>query len=345
MWQHQETCPRLSGWLLIFLGLLVVCGSTFGIGQTHAQDLGSWTVGTPAPTKRTEVVAAALHGKVYVVGGFARPGLGNFMKLGISQTVEVYDPQIDAWTTTTLLPEGRHHAGMASLDGRLYVIGGFTRSWFSIWHPVATVYQYDPATKTWTERTPMPTARGALGVAVYQGRLYAIGGFTGTMNSPAVEVYDPGTNAWTTAAPMPTPRDHLAVVTAGTKIYAIGGRPQLDYSQNLATVEEYDPHADRWRARAQLPTARSGITAGVIDGEIFVLGGESDRGTFAENEMYRPEENRWVTMAPMPTARHGLGSAMVRGLLYVVSGGPTPGGSFSHFNEIYSPPLHSSETE
>jgi hypothetical protein len=43
-------------------------------------------------------------------------------------------------------------------------------------------------------------------------------------------------------------------------------------------------------------------------------------------------------MAPMPTARHGLGSAVIDGRIHVISGGPTPGGSFSNLNEVYSPP-------
>lgn len=42
-------------------------------------------------------------------------------------------------------------------------------------------------------------------------------------------------------------------------------------------------------------------------------------------------------MAPMPTARHGLGLTVVQGRIYVISGGPTPGGSFSDLNEVFSP--------
>ncbi|MBL0011863.1 MAG: galactose oxidase, partial [Nitrosomonas sp.] len=31
---------------------------------------GIWTIAAPAPTQRTEVAAAAIEGKIYVVGGF-----------------------------------------------------------------------------------------------------------------------------------------------------------------------------------------------------------------------------------------------------------------------------------
>jgi len=39
----------------------------------------------------------------------------------------------------------------------------------------------------------------------------------------------------------------------------------------------------------------------------------------------------------MPTARHGLGAVAVGERIYVVSGGPTPGGSASARNEVFTP--------
>jgi len=95
---------------------------------------------------------------------------------------------------------------------------------------------------------------------------------------------------------------------------------------------------NQWRPRTNLPTPRSGITAGVINDWIYVIGGESGDGTFNTNEAYHPGTDQWRTMTPMPTARHGLGSAVADGRLYVISGGPTPGGSFSQVNEVFTPP-------
>lgn len=326
--------------LKVFIGTVVFFFSLTNITAVFADvsKLGVWATGAPAPTKRTEVAAAVVEGKIYVVGGFNKPSLKNALDYAVSRSVEVYDPESNTWSTATPLPEGRHHAGIAVLNGTLYVIGGFAKSLLSVWNAVPTVYQYNPVSAAWRELPQMPTARGALGVTVYRDRLYAIGGYDGERNTAAVEVFDPQTNTWSTAASMPTSRDHLAVVTAGSRIYAIGGRPNLNYRHNMGIVEEYDPGADQWQSRAKLPTARSGIAAGVIDDRIYVLGGESGEGTFATNEMYLPDVDKWYAMAPMPTARHGLGAAVVDGRLYVISGGPTPGGSFSQVNEIFTPP-------
>jgi hypothetical protein len=124
----------------------------------------------------------------------------------------------------------------------------------------------------------------------------------------------------------------------GDRLFAVGGRLNGRYSQNLAITEAYDPRADSWTRVADLPTARSGITAGVIRGRVYVFGGEAPEGTFRANEAYLSDLDRWQTMAPMPTGRHGLGSAVVNDRLYVIGGGPTPGGSFSNVNEVFTPP-------
>jgi N-acetylneuraminic acid mutarotase len=101
--------------------------------------------------------------------------------------------------------------------------------------------------------------------------------------------------------------------------------------------EEYDPQADRWRTRAPMPTPRSGIAAAALNGRIFVFGGESPSGTFGETESYEPVKNEWRSWTPMPTARHGLGAAVLGRQIYVPSGGPTPGGSYSSANEVFTP--------
>lgn len=301
-------------------------------------DRGAWRTEVPAPTKRTEVAAAVLLGKIYVVGGFEQPSLGNVVRLAITPAVEEFDPSTGHWTTTAPLPVGLHHVGIGVAGGRLYVLGGYRQSGLSVWQPVATVYAYDPATDSWTERAPMPTARGALSVTEHDGNLYAIGGYDRSANSAALEVYDPARDSWSARAPLPTPRDHLATATASGKVYAIGGRVNGDYHRNLSVTEVYDPAADRWARVADLPTARSGITASELGGRIYVFGGEGADGTFRENEVYDPVRDAWQVMAPMPTGRHGLGSAVVQGRIHVVGGGPTPGGSFSDLHEVFTPP-------
>jgi N-acetylneuraminic acid mutarotase len=310
----------------------VVAGLGLFIGLAFAGEKGAWATKTPAPTKRTEVAAASVDSKIYVIGGFAQ-------SIALtSALVEEYNPAGDTWRKRSPMPEGRHHAGIGVVNDRLYVIGGFHHSLLNMWDPSATVYEYDPRTDQWTTRKPMPTPRGALAVAVLGGKLHAIGGYGKDGNSGAHEVYDPATDTWSTAAPLLVPRDHHAIAAVGQRLYAIGGRLNRQYSQNLAVNEMYDPSTNQWTRKADLPTARSGITAQAVGGRIYVFGGEAPSGTFRENEAYDPERDTWAAQAPMPTSRHGLGSAVVGGKIYVLCGGPTPGGSFSDANEVFTPP-------
>lgn len=323
---------------LFLTGLCLLVVPTTSQPVASEPDRGIWRTAAPAPTKRTEVAVATLRDKIYVVGGFEQPGLSNLMNLAITASVEEYEPATDRWTTKAPLPVGLHHAGIGVVEGRLYVIGGYSQSGLTVWHPVATVYVYDPATDTWAEQASMSTPRGALSVTEHDGKLYAIGGFDRKTNSAAVEVYDPKRNLWVSRAALPTPRDHLATATVAGKLYAIGGRRDGAYRHNLSVTEVYDPVTDQWKRAADLPTARSGMTASVVGGRIYVFGGEAAEGTFHENEAYDPAQDTWQAMEPMPTGRHGLGSAVVQGRIYLISGGPTPGGSFSNLNEVFLPP-------
>ncbi len=312
-------------------------------GQDDVAARGAWRTAAPAPTKRTEVTASALGGKIYLIGGFAEPGVGNLTSLAITDAVEVYDPASDRWTTASPLPNKVHHAASTAIAGKLYVVGGFVQSFLSVWKPIANLYIYDPGAGVWSEGPPMPTPRGALAATELDGKLYAIGGYDGNGNTGAVEVYDPSTNRWAVKAPLPTPRDHLAAVAVKNRLYAVGGRLNRDYGRNLAAAEVYDPAVNRWAKIKELPTPRSGITAAAMFDAIYVLGGEAPEGTFATNEAYFPDSDRWQPMAPMPTARHGLGSAVVDGRLYVLAGGPRPGGSFSNVNEVFIPPSNAAQ--
>ena len=73
----------------------------------------------------------------------------------------------------------------------------------------------------WETMASMPTARTALGAAVVNNMLYAIGGRNGAAVN-TVEAYDPSTDTWTSAAAAPTARDGVAVAAVNGKIYVVG---------------------------------------------------------------------------------------------------------------------------
>ncbi len=306
-------------------------------GETPPVTTGSWHEMAPAPSARTEVTASVVAGKIYVMGGLAPSRFGNVERMRVSDRVEVYDPARDLWRKAATLPRPLHHAAAVTIDQRLFVVGGFKAGFGSIWKPVATVYEFLIQEDRWVERSPMPTARGALAVAVLNDKIVAIGGFDGVRSVGKVEIYDPANDHWEQLTSLSVPRDHLAAASLDGRVYAIGGRVDLDYHHNLTVTEVYDSATGRWREVEPLPTARSGVAAATLSGMIFVVGGEGGTGTFENNEAYWPKADRWVTMPSLPTPRHGLAAAVVGGHLYTLCGGTRPGGSFSRLNEVFTP--------
>jgi hypothetical protein len=129
------------------------------------------------------------------------------------------DAVADSWTAKTLMLEARAHLGVAVVYGKLYAIGGdagsetgsgMTGDGFS-GQVTGTTEEYDPATELWNYKAPMPTARALFGIAVYQNKVYCIGGYYAIFtykgedldeieyfNTGANEVYDPTTDTWET---------------------------------------------------------------------------------------------------------------------------------------------------
>src|SRR5882724_10440844 len=226
---------------------------------------GRWTQLPPMPAARQEVAVAAYGGRVWVMGGMT----GNAEPVA---TVETFDPALGLWETRAPLPEAVHHAAAAVVGNRLFVFGGFGGGRVR-WIAQDTVWEFVANREAWEPRTPMPTPRGGLAVAVLAGRVHVLGG-SGESVSNAHEVYDPATNRWTTANAMPTARDHLAAVAFQGRVWAMGGRASF-VGEQYANVEIYDPATDSWRTGAPLPVGRGGLAAAALSDRILVFGGEA----------------------------------------------------------------------
>lgn len=295
---------------------------------------GTWTSRSALPFARSEMQAATLDGKIYVVGGLQ--GMSNALT-----RVDVYDPQSDTWASAPPLPEGRHHYGMAVASGKLYVIGGYPPGEFP-WTPAKDVFEFDPQTQKWRTRAPLPTGRAALMAVTVDGKVYALGGEQGGIHAGNLnQVYDPATDRWKTLAAMPSSREHLAAAVIGSTIYVVGGRVTSDHhnywrtTTNSNALEAYDPSADTWKTLAPMPTARGGLAAAVLDGKLYAFGGEHP-SVFAATEEYDPVANTWRKMKDMPVPRHGIGAAAVGDAIYVIGGSLTRGEGGSQTNEAFS---------
>ncbi|HLH26239.1 MAG TPA: kelch repeat-containing protein [Chloroflexota bacterium] len=348
-WQHPAAGPRRA-WrraagraarggallaLLVGLGGALLAAPLAGrrAAALAAPPAETWTTLAPMPHQQQEAAVAVLDGRIYVMGGFSDDPQPFTL-------VQVYDPATDQWHDGTPLPEPVHHAGAATIDGKIYLVGGF-RNPFGQREPVDAVWAYDPATDRWTARAPLPTPRGALGVAAIGDRLYAVGGEhrrppdaprpTGSplAYEPLADltVYDPAADRWDTLTPMRVRRDHLAIGSIGGRLYVASGRDRPVY--DLPFLEEYDPASDTWTTRARMPTGRSGGYGAVLNGQLYVFGGEgnpaSPLGVYDQVEGYNPATDAWTEFGPMPTPRHSLVAAAVGNRIYLAGGSTQQG--------------------
>ena len=180
------------------------------------------------------------------------------------------------------------------------------------------------AENSWETKKSMSTERGGLGVAVVNGKIYAIGGSDNDTQFAVNEEYNPATDTWTTKSSMPTARSGFAIAVYQNKIYCIGGT--TGDSGFTGVNEVYDPATDTWQTKLSMPTPRADLCASVVDGKIYCVGGKKYWGfdpfyqELNVTEVYDPAENSWTAKSAIPVPVLGAASAVVDGKIYVIGG-------------------------
>lgn len=68
----------------------------------------------------------------------------------------------------------------------------------------------------------MNEPRARLAATVFDGCIYAIGGYNGSTRLGTVERFDPADGKWHVVASMSKPRDYFSAAVVGSHLYAIG---------------------------------------------------------------------------------------------------------------------------
>lgn len=93
----------------------------------------------------------ALRGRLYVSGGVC-----NLRKFYTDQLAcEVYDPGADAWTALASLPVPHVGAASAVLEGKIYVLGGYSQEDYA---ESVLVHRLEPCTQRWQSMGTLPGA-------------------------------------------------------------------------------------------------------------------------------------------------------------------------------------------
>ena len=299
-----------------------------------------WTTGADMPTNRSSISGVALNGKIYIIGGgdvlnSKFPIIGN---LGMTDKVEVYDPEMNRWDSVAALPQPLDHVASAAYDGKIYVVGGFDKDR----NPTNKLYIYDPNEDEWKEGKNMPTRRAASTAEFLNGILYVAGGMKGQEGSEnegplrTNEAYNPETNTWIKKSSMPTPRHHLNSAVIDGKLFAIGGR-MSGLKSNVNVNEVYDPEQDAWAKLRSMLLRNSGLAIASFSDRIYVFGGDSPLETAYKNTLeYDPEFDNWTSGISLPTARMGLDAVSINDKIYVIGGKTGGHTNATGLNEIFN---------
>jgi N-acetylneuraminic acid mutarotase len=216
------------------------------VNTTRIYDVATntWSTGAPMPDIRAFMASGYFNGKIYLVGGY---NTGN-VDPSFGQVWE-YDPVTNTFDTSrTSMPATLGGAGFGVINGHLYVAGGRDVNNTNL----NTLYDYDIAADTWTQRANLPSGINVPGSAVIDGTLWVFSGgnpFSGGPKAmPTVrtkgkeapdttnilQIYDPIGDSWTTGPSLNLVRSFTAGTDVGNTAVAVGG---YDGFGTIASVE------------------------------------------------------------------------------------------------------------
>ncbi|MCK4784151.1 MAG: S8 family serine peptidase [Desulfobacteraceae bacterium] len=264
------------------------------------------------PTAVTRAAVASVDGKIYALGGYIQ---GGWLETGI---VQIYDPDINYWTSGSPKPTPAANAYAAVIDGLIYVAGGYQIG--SIY--LDTLEIYDPANDTWTTGTPLPVALSGSGAAALNGKLYVMGGSSPSGRSSALYEYEPSSGTWTQLASMNSQRSYFATGVIDGKIYAFGGSGVNGF---LSSTEVYDPGTYIWTTLAPMNIRRYDLAGAAMGGRLYAFGGNSqsywDPPYVQDVEAYVPATDTWeMDSHSLNMARQSLRPADFGSHIFVMGG-------------------------
>jgi N-acetylneuraminic acid mutarotase len=230
----------------------------------------------------------------------------------------------NSWVSKAPMHEARAYLGVAVVNGKIYAIGGDTSIIMGNVVPgtgksyllLKTNEEYNPENNTWTTKAPMPTARALFGTAVFQNKIYCIGGYTTNVvpyeasygpqlnityhDSAVNEVYDPATDSWEIKTSLPVPICYAQATTIGNKIYVT--------AYLSSSVYIYDPSTDSWSTGNSAPFEIRSVGFAYIANKIYTVGQDWSQYHYPTNtivknyiQAYDTQNNSWSILGNSST--------------------------------------------
>ncbi|MEW6200906.1 MAG: kelch repeat-containing protein [bacterium] len=267
--------------------------------QVYDPAVDTWSFAAPLlPYPKYDLSAVTLGDDIYAIGGSWQIPTPLWWKT-VRDTYK-FNPQTNQWTKMADLPGlGSHNTGIAYataqvVNGKIYLIGGQTALHNYYNYTLNNVYEYNPATNVWNEKSSLPVRRRAPISAVYNNVIYVMGGFFYEHPSPIAYgpfpetfAYDVNTDTWTQKASMPQARYSGDAVVINGKIYVFGGIG-VNGLTGTDKILIYDPATDTWESTYSCgQLLRFEHSVGTIGNTVYIAGGRITYDAIDDVELIR----------------------------------------------------------
>jgi hypothetical protein len=263
---------------------------------------------------------------------------------------------VGAWSSGGAFLAAKAWGKLVNTGGTLYYLGGQTTS--ANTSATSTVYYSSSIASgnpTWTGTTTGITntagtaqTRSQFGAAVWNGRIYVVGGYNSGGTAQATVLVSPQLNSggnitsnWSSGSTsFNVARAGLSAVAYANNLYVLGGNDGTNYLSDVqfSQINTGTGNAGSWTYSTSLPAPLSDSDAFAANGYVYLAGGRSAASTCRPITIFAPiSANTTIATGNNPTGvgvwsetnqkytgdRYGAAAAYANGRVYLVGGGCT----------------------
>lgn len=246
---------------------------------------------------RINAVSEEIKGKIYVAIGTLPLDMTS-----LSDELWAYDIATNTWEQKKDFPGGGRTAATSfTINNKLYITCGSS-------YPSGTgnvkndLYEYDPASNTWTKKADFPGAARYMARAFVIGdTAYVVGGSCGAKSCyyQDMYMYVQSNNTWTKRADYPGGKI-VDLTTFTLDGYGYAGLFIDNYGNMSNSFYKYNPKTDSWSSIAKLPGSSRWLARSFsLNGDIYVGCGRSKASlVYGYNDFYRYDAlgNKWTNV-------------------------------------------------
>lgn len=307
------------------LGVLSACSLQF---NAPANDSGTTTISAPSQLRYSSTNSAytlgvavtantpSVTGTVsnYSVSPALPSGLSLDSATGVISGTPTRVTSATNYTVTAANSAGSAQATVriaTALPYKMWIVGG--------WNGAA---QRDVLTSSdgevWTDVGNYPVSASDMCLAVFDDKLYSIGGYNGTIALSAVYSTYNGVT-WTAEPSLPGPMQNMACLVVGSRLYVFGGNDCNNNACSTDLVLSIGVGETAWQdAGFRISSVRSYMGYALFGGSAYFLGG-MDVGGSVDIVESTPDGESFTVESPLPSPR--FAPAVSDGSqIYVISG-------------------------